>query len=154
MNLTLQRNAYTETETQGLLFVNGQIYHTVELPWLRYEHPGGRSGRSCVPDGEYDLVPFTRPNGDKVLALINPDHGVWLHQEDRPNPWGRFLILIHAGNTVDDIAGCIAPGLERIIYKKQVFVTNSKEAMSRIMTAVEGVRNLTLSIVPAMGAVD
>jgi len=132
-DLILTRFAYTPTETQGVLDTGtGDQYWTIERPWVNDIHPGGKSFESCIPDGEYELRPHTRPSGDKVVALVNPELGVWYQKEDRPDVWGRYLVLIHAGNFVEDIVGCIAPGLSRTIHNNRVMVGSSRAAMQKI----------------------
>lgn len=131
--LILTRFAYTPTETQGILEGDdGVQFWTIERPWVKSNHPGGASFESCVPDGAYKLVPHNRPNGDKVVALVNPDLGVWYQQDQRPDVWGRYLVLIHAGNFVEDIVGCIAPGLSRTIHNNRVMVGSSRAAMKQL----------------------
>ena len=156
MRLTLERFAYTNTETQGRLICDGQEYWTIERPWFRYRDPGGEPFKSCIPDGQYDLRKFTRPNGQRVYALFNPDHGVWMHKDDRTNGTGRFLILIHAGNTVHDVVGCIAPGESRVIHNNQVFVTNSRATSNAIFSSLNADTSShhTILIQSALGAVD
>ena len=90
------------------------------------------SFESCIPDGTYRLKKHTRPNGDKVVALINPRLGVWYQKWERPEPWGRYLVLIHSGNYVTDVVGCVAPGLTRTMYNNRVMVGASTCAMNRI----------------------
>lgn len=126
--LFLDREQSTATETMGRLMFDGQTLHTVEQEW-RPTAPGGEPNNSCVPAGTYELVAHTRPNGDKVRALINRGLGVYYHATDRPNNVGRFLILIHAGNTAKDVVGCIAPGLGRT----GSMVTSSRAAMAKLM---------------------
>lgn len=132
MVLTLTRYAYTPTETQGVLRAGKQEFQTIERPWIKSLHPGGMSFESCVPDGEYAFVPHTRPDGTRTVALVNPELGVWYQKEDRPDVWGRYLVLIHAGNRVRDVVGCIAPGLGRTIYENEVMVTSSRAAMKQL----------------------
>jgi len=129
--LTLTREASTQTETMGRLFIGEKTLHTVEQEW-RPTAPGGESNNSCVPAGKYRLIPHTRPNGQKVLALVNHGLGVYQYQQDRPNRVGRYLILIHSGNTSHDVVGCIAPGLSRA----DNFVGSSRDAMRLLMEYV------------------
>ena len=126
--LYLIREPSTATETMGRLTFNLQTIHTVEQEW-RPTAPGGEPNNSCVPAGQYKLIHHARPNGDKVLALVNPGLGVYYQAADRPSGVGRFLILIHAGNTHKDVIGCIAPGLGR----SGSSVTSSRAAMKKIM---------------------
>jgi len=131
--LLLQRYSYSETETEGRLWTDGEDYlYTLERPWIAGDD-GGVPYESCVPDGEYELLPHVRPNGDHVYALRNPDLGVFYTREERGDRQGRFLILIHAGNYVDDVVGCIAPGLSRTIYNNRRMVTSSRDAMRKLM---------------------
>ena len=112
MNLVLERFAYMSDRTRGKLYVEDKIFQTVEKPWVpTAAHNGGIPFQSCIPDGYYNVTPFTRPSGDKVWQLENPGLDVYLQESDLPPDGGRYLILIHAGNTVNDVVGCIAPGL-------------------------------------------
>ena len=90
-----------------------ETLYTLELGWNPDEtRPGGRNDVSCVPDGTYQLITFKRPkNGMVVPQLLNAELGVFRFEDELPPHGGRFLNLIHPGNTVDDIAGCIAPGM-------------------------------------------
>ncbi len=132
--LILERFNYSETETEGLLWLDDETYlHTLERPW-RAGAPGGLPFESCVPDGSYRLRRHVRPNGDEVLALSNPDCGVFYTNEDRRGKPGRYLILFHAANYVSQLHGCIAPGLVRVIAGNQRMVRSSKEAMKKLMS--------------------
>lgn len=132
--LYMERFAYTPTETQGRLWgPDGEILWTIERPWVAGPHPGGMPFESCIPDGKYQLVPHTRPrDGAEVVALVNPDLGVWYQKDDRPDIWGRYLVLIHAGNFSQDVVGCLAPGLSRTIHENRVMVTSSRAAMGQL----------------------
>ena len=131
--LTISREPSTEVETMGRLWLgeNPLELHTVEQEW-RPTAPGGEPNNSCVPAGRYDLFPHTRPNGDHVLVLFNPGLGVYVHADERPEGVGRFMILIHAGNTHKSVSGCIAPGTGR----SDQMVTHSRDAMLKIMEYV------------------
>ena len=155
MTWTLVRYRLGETVTDGQLIIPGheRRLNTLERPWL----PGMRGGMpfgSCVPDGTYNLTGHTRPNGDDVLALRNPSMGVYYRQGEVPNEGGRYLVLIHKANWVHQIAGCIAPGLTRIIDQDgRPMVTNSGKAMRIIMEAGGGVGGF-LEIVTRPGAIN
>jgi hypothetical protein len=126
--LDLFREPSGETETMGVLSFDDVDLYTIEQEW-RPTAPGGEPNNSCVPAGKYQLIPHTRPNGDEVVALINPGLGVYYEAADRPNGVGRYLILIHAGNYSTDIVGCIAPGLGR----HDLMVTQSRDAMDFLL---------------------
>ena len=124
---------------------------TIEKPWVPGEHKGGKGFESCVPDGHYNLMPYTRQNGDSVLALMNNSLGVHLWKEDGP---GRYAILIHVGNWSDDVVGCIAPGTGRVIANNRVMVTSSKAALTKFHEFLPVDDQHTLSIHNSTGAKD
>ena len=110
MEILLTRFSYSPTETEGYLEVPGlDPMFTMERPWLN-----NKRGVSCIPDGEYKLRPHVRPSGDKVYILSNSLKYIYETDDDiPPEGYGRTLILIHKANFVEDLAGCIAPGLGR-----------------------------------------
>lgn len=133
MQLVLQRYCYSETETEGRLWLNDdESLYTLERPWIDGV-PGGMPFESCVPDGEYSLIRHRRPNGDEVFALRNPALAVYYTEQERGNNPGRYLILLHSANWVEQIVGCIAPGLVRTIANNKRMVRSSRDAMRKIM---------------------
>jgi hypothetical protein len=91
--LVLQRIYQGDDCTLGVLHDNmkRRICFTLEEPWK-----DNKKGISCVPTGIYKCVPH---NGTKFKD-------VW-RLESVPD---RSAILIHQGNTTDDIEGCILVG--------------------------------------------
>lgn len=136
MIIVLERFAYLADCTRGVLKVGNQSFQTVERPWIKNPAgPGGMPFESCVPDGTYRLRSYTRPSGKKAFILSNPDLGVWEQDEDRDTRgWGRYLCLIHSGNTVADVVGCIAPGLTG----DDRSVANSRAAMLKLHELLDG----------------
>ena len=128
IELELQREEPTDVETMGRLFLGEDTLHTVEQEW-RPTAPGGESFNSCVPAGRYKLIKHVRPNGKTVVALVNPGLAVFYEDLDRPSGVGRYLILMHPGNTHADVVGCISPGLGR----SGQMVTSSRDAMKKLM---------------------
>ena len=135
--LTLQRELYSDTETQGVMVFGTTTLYTIEQEW-RPTAPGGEPNNSCVPAGLYRLKDHQRPNGDGVVALLNSGLGVYYGPGDRPSSVGRYLILCHAGNWVKDVVGCIAPGLSRATSDQGPMVTSSKAAMKKLMEYIDG----------------
>ena len=133
-DLRLVRDSYGDKETLGkFVDEHGNVMaHTIERPWIAGPDPGGLSFESCVPDGIYQLIPHTRPSGRKVVALVNPDLGVWYQKEDRPSVWGRYLVLIHSGNYVEHVVGCVSPGATRTIANNRRMVTSSRSTMDKL----------------------
>lgn len=111
---TLERFAYLPSGTLGELRIEGQPkFWTVERPWR-----DNAKGISCIPEGEYALKPH--------MGRIQP--AIWI--DGVP---GRTAILIHAGNTMADLQGCIAPGLHWTCIDAPK-VLNSKAAMASLMS--------------------
>lgn len=97
MKLILKRHFFNEKKTLGDLFIflNGKLLgmiKTIELPWR-----DNMRRISCIPSGEYIVVPH-----------ISPKFGWSLWLKDVPD---RSAILIHIGNFVDDTLGCILVGV-------------------------------------------
>ena len=91
MKLTLSRGPSGPKGTFGILFssTNEPLCLTLELPWK-----DNQPDVSCIPEGEYQVSRNQTAKG-----------GFRLH--DVP---GREGVLIHAGNTIRDILGCILVG--------------------------------------------
>lgn len=134
-SLLLVRDDWNDQRTMGTLSMPDRELDTIERPWIPSD-PGGKPRESCVPAGLYQLSFHTRPSGDRVLALTNEGLAVFYRADDRPAGVGRYLILIHVGNWVSDIIGCIAPGLSRGVSSKGDMVTSSRLAMQAIMEYV------------------
>ena len=135
--LYLERLPPKDTGIQGFLTFKGHTLCTVERPWIPVdEHLGGKPFESCIPDGVYDLRLHTRGNGDIVLALDNPLLNVYYNETDVPESGGRYLILMHVGNWVKDIVGCVAPGMSKMTHASMPMVVSSRTAMKHIMNYV------------------
>jgi hypothetical protein len=141
MELTLIRFSYGTDATLGYLYAGHLKLATLEEPWSADPHgPGGQrrevgKRESCVPDGSYALRPHlsTRyPFG--VYALVNPELGVYYQPGEIPTGqlWGRSAILIHAGNTTDDIEGCILVGMRHARLSDAPAVIQSRTAVDQL----------------------
>jgi hypothetical protein len=126
--------------------------YTMERPWIPSK-AGGKSGErfvSCISVGTYDVRPHVRPNGDHVWILSNPALDVYALDTDIPQKRknvARYLILIHVGNYVRDIIGCIAPGLGRVEGPKgKEIVTNSLQAMHDLHALLDGMKKFEMVI--------
>ncbi len=98
--LKLFRNSTGDDGTLGTLVGQGLSLSVIELPWR-----DNARNRSCIPDGDYLVVPH-----------VSPRFGRCLHVTDVPD---RSHVLFHSGNVAGDKAlgwhthshGCILPGL-------------------------------------------
>lgn len=104
MEITLTRIARRKTYTIGRLAIDGEyICDTLEPTWrdIGWGRPGKKiAGKTAIPEGRYPVVVTFSPRFRRWLPLL-------LHV---PLFEG---IRIHAGNTADDTAGCILPGLNK-----------------------------------------
>lgn len=132
MIVHLKRFSYAATETEGVLHVGNEMFATIERPWIPNPNgaKGGKPNESCIPDGMYSMQVVTRPNGTKAFAIWNTDLGVYRNPSDHPISKGRNLILMHVGNVVEDVIGCVAPGLRRHDERRGVMF--SRDAMTRL----------------------
>lgn len=132
IHLTLIRDRQDEWATLGKLSIGGQhLCHTLERPWL-----DNNRHVSCIPQGTYRgaVQPSPRFKRDLPELLDVP---------------GRDQILFHAGNTVDDSAGCILVGLERHDYEARI--RQSRAALSLLLANLEGHDGFTLTVIGGGG---
>lgn len=115
MQLTLIRRPGDGERTLGDLSADGVTFATIERPWVPNPvGPGGKRRESCVPPGVYQVRPHHSLNFPLTYALVNPKLGVYYQPGDVPKgqEWGRTAILMHIGNFVRNVIGCIAVGKE------------------------------------------
>ncbi len=99
---TLLRMASTAEGTPGVLLAGGVAWPLLEPPWR-----GNRRNRSCIPAGEYLVVPYRSPRFGRCLLVTGVE--------------GRSHILFHSGNVAGDTEagwqthsrGCLLPGTRR-----------------------------------------
>lgn len=134
--LLLLRYEDDSLRTFGILVVPpGDACHTVERPWL-----DNKPFVSCIPPGVYTLRPWESPTKGKCLKIegCEPE---------------RTDCLIHRGNVVKDVTGCVAVGEYRgnlaNAGRKEPAVLNSKLIMRQLLTRI--VNPVTLEIREALG---
>ena len=95
----------------------------MEQPWRN-----NKSSISCIPDGQYILVPHESGKYGNTWAFVG---GTVSHYRDRSS--SRYACLIHAGNTVSDVKGCLAVGLDWTTTPEgNLFVSSSRKAMTAL----------------------
>lgn len=112
-------------QTKGVLLVMSPNFevlfrcYTLELPWRNNERR-----ISCIPAGTYEITHRTSQR-----------FGHHLHLQDVP---GRTFILIHQGNFVSQIEGCILVGERRLDINGDGLadVTSSVATMRRLMELI------------------
>jgi hypothetical protein len=105
--IELIRDFESITGTHGTMEIDGRTFHTLEPPDL-----GNEPFQSCVPLGEYDLIPFDSPKYGKTFIMVNHDLNVYEREDSPGRPEkGRFLCLFtHYGNEVWNFVGCVGAG--------------------------------------------
>lgn len=100
--LTLHRNYFDHGTFSVLCDENGnELCKAVEPPWLN-----NLPSISCIPEGTYKLMPTESPKHGLCYILEAPELGVSMY-----GPSQRTHILIHKANLVEQLEGCIAPGI-------------------------------------------
>ncbi len=151
----LSRFAYLEDCTLGWIHYKGLKLATIERPWISTpDHRGGKNRESCVPDGEYALRHHHTEKFPNTYALTNPDLDVY-YQPGSGRP-GRYAILIHVGNYVKDVIGCIAVGERHVSQVGGMrMVTSSSAAMASLRRALVRETGLPgIRIGPTMGTAE
>lgn len=123
MKIELQRFAYSPFGTFGRLTVGGFSCYTVERPWLL-----NAPNISCIPEGEFGLI-------------LDRYHRGGYDAYEIQYVLGRSQILIHIGNSICDVNGCIAVGIALSGWgvKDEKFmwtVSNSRDAFEAFMDAM------------------
>lgn len=120
--VTIKRTHKISDGTFGIMDIEGiPMYTTCELPWK-----DNREDISCIPPGEYACeLSFSSKFNMKLYHVL----GV-------PN---RTNVMIHVGNTVHDILGCILIGLQfgllQFQDKGEVYgIISSRPALIQFMT--------------------
>ena len=131
MILTMQTIGSDEATT-GTMLAGAQSFFTLELPWR-----DNLAGQSCVPAGEYLLIPYNSQIHGPTWCLDNPAlniYGTWEAQTG-----GRTSCEIHSANWAEQLKGCIALGLEGLPMlspltgKVEPAVENSREAVAELL---------------------
>lgn len=127
MEMKLTRIAKRKTYTIGFLEIDGHPFcDTLEPTWrdIGWGRPGRKvAGRTAIPEGRYPVVITFSPKLGQWLPLL-------IHV---PQFEG---VRIHAGNTVNDTAGCILVGQNL----KPGMVLNSRIWTHRIVKAITEAR--------------
>lgn len=140
--LNLVRDISTAQITLGWLSFGNKKWASLERPWLIDPFgKGGLKGFSCVPVGEYQLVPYDSEAHQKVWALVNPQLDVYRDPISVPahkQSFARTCVLIHVANFAHELRGCIALGKTRSKDQTQWMVRNSRDAINELRTVATG----------------
>ncbi len=118
--MILERFAYSPMGTFGKLIVGDLTLYCVEQPWRNNE-----PGRSCIPEGDYILEPHRSQKYPHTWAMVGETVS---HYPEAGKP--RSACLLHVGNTMEDVTGCIAPGTS--LNENAWGVVSSRKAMEAL----------------------
>lgn len=136
----------SEVGVFGRLFVDGEHFGaTCEQPWRN-----NAKGRSCVPDGDYELRPWDSDKYGSVVVLVNPALMVYAYEHEIPKHergLARSACLIHAANWPHQLQGCVAVGNKIInLPPNGLGITDSRAMLAKLRGLWGDRRGLTLSI--------
>ncbi|MCZ4339633.1 DUF5675 family protein [Shewanella colwelliana] len=125
--LTLYRRYFPHGTFGELKDAGGNtVAVTTECPWLN-----NQKGKSCIPEGIYQIQRHQSPSKGVCLAIIAPTLGVTLY-----GPSQRTHCLIHVANRVSELQGCIAPGESFGVLAKEWGVLQSRNTLEQLLALV------------------
>jgi len=139
--IKLIRHAEVKTCTPGTLTIGDHSWPTLELPYR-----GNKPFESCVPPGEYQLVPYDSGKYGDVYVAVNHHLNVYhsMNDPDRP-PTGRYKCLyFHRGNSAHNFEGCGGVGKEWLPAKEMITRTDATCKLVNNLIRLEG--SLTMVI--------
>lgn len=134
LRVTQYRVYKTDTVTISNVEVEECNFKILELPWRNNARM-----TSCIPVGLYRLK---KHSPTKVNRSVGINYAWELY-----NVPDRSEILIHVGNSVDDIEGCLAIGLSSD-YKKE-WIKHSKTAVKVLYAILDKYDEIEWEIVDA-----
>lgn len=116
--IELTRQSDSSGGTHGVMQIGDIVYHTIEQPYV-----DNTPFVSCVPKGEYVLLPYMSQKYGACYTMVNPDLNVYPFKSSPSRPKdGRYLCLfVHRGNYPKNFQGCIGAGLN--YREKQDMIT-------------------------------
>lgn len=130
----------------GRLYLNGRDFGvTCEQPWR-----DNAKGRSCVPEGDYELRPWDSDKYGSVVVLVNPALSVYATEADVPKAErgiARSACLIHAANWPHQLQGCVAIGKRLANMPPHgPGITDSRETLAKLRSLWGDRRGMQLAI--------
>lgn len=123
-HFTLRRRYFEHGTFSTLHREDGsKVCCVVERPWLN-----NQPSKSCVPEGNYNLIPHESPKFGRCYALSADSLGVTIF-----GPSLRTHVLIHKANRVSELLGCLAPGTRFGELNNEWAVMNSTVAFNALL---------------------
>lgn len=104
MTIELFRDNQSKKGQHGVFELGGKIWHSLEPPWL-----DNAPFKSCIPPGDYVLIPHLSKKWGSCYIMVNPENHVWQFEDSKGRADdGRYACLFtHRGNEVENFVGCI-----------------------------------------------
>ena len=135
MAIILTRHTQQSTCMPGTVRIGERSFPTIEQKWN-----DNKPFLSCIPPGEYVLVPYRSVRYGRCFVAVNHDLNVYHSQDSAGRPEdGRFKCLyFHRGNYGHNFEGC--GGVGRKWIPAQQMITNTRETCNLVnqMIEVEG----------------
>ena len=132
---SLDRFAYSPMGTFGRLTIGDFQCFTVERPWQ-----DNKPNVSCIPEGTYPLKLRESP------IIKRTTGGAFTKGWEVTDVPDRSLIMLHVGNTMADVEGCIAVGAALGWVAGRWAVTDSRKAFTLLMEALSASNAWMLNI--------
>jgi len=130
MNRYILKRRYFKEGTYSYLYRadGSEVCCFVEKEWRN-----NKPFESCVPEGEYDLVPHNSPKYGECYALVAETLGVTVN-----GPSIRTACLVHIANKPSQLVGCAAPGLSFGFLVGEWCVSSSRLAFNALIKELDG----------------
>ena len=128
--------------THGTFELGGRLWQSLEQPDL-----SNTPFKSCVPQGEYRLIPWDSNKYGPCYVMVNEDLNVY-HSKSSPfRPEnGRYKCLfVHRGNYVRNFQGCVGAGFEWLA-EEQMLKSSTRQACKIVNRFVKEEGSLLLTI--------
>lgn len=128
MNIYLSTIRQDEIGTFSDVVAGGVLLgRSVEQPWNN-----NKRFESCVPGGEYQLIPYISTEYGPVYLLHNPELNVYAFKSQCKSDTDRYgCIFVHRGSYPHDFQGCIGLGDQYI--KSLGLVKNTRKTCKETM---------------------
>jgi hypothetical protein len=154
VNLQLARDYAGRDCTLGRLTIGALTLYTLERLWIPIPTaPCGHPDTSCLPPGLYSLALHDTPKFPRHFALANEQLGVYADSVPAGKV-GRCACLIHTGNYVTDVEGCIIVGRNRRLVGDEWTLLESVLAYADLRAALPWQAGNSLTIEYSPGAIQ
>lgn len=105
--IVLTRHPELKTCTPGIVDIHGKEFPTIEQP-----DRNNKPFHSCIPIGDYNLIPHESKKYGSCYIAVNPDLNVYQYENSKGRPEnGRYLCLyFHRGSYGKNFQGCAGVG--------------------------------------------